>query len=86
MEKIFDYAPLILAITVFFINFRIFVTPADLEKKHRAIKEEIKQKAYRKNGTLLLFYTVTSTSLAPTYCARASGFMPSIAPLTPALT
>ena len=41
MEKIFEYAPLILAVTVFFINFRIFVTPADLEKKHRAIKEEI---------------------------------------------
>lgn len=41
MEKLLDYAPLILAITMFFINYKIFVTPADLEKKHREIKEEI---------------------------------------------
>lgn len=41
MEEILKYAPLILAITMFFINYKIFVTPADLEKKHREIKEEI---------------------------------------------
>jgi hypothetical protein len=41
MEKLLDYAPLILAITMFFINYKVFVTPADLEKKHREIKEEI---------------------------------------------
>ena len=41
MDKILEYAPLILAVTMFFINYRIFVTPADLEKKHREIKEEI---------------------------------------------
>jgi DNA-binding transcriptional regulator GbsR (MarR family) len=41
MKEILDYAPLILAITMFFINYKIFVTPTDLEKKHREIKEEI---------------------------------------------
>lgn len=41
MEQILNYAPLILAITMFFINYKVFVTPADLEKKHREIKEEI---------------------------------------------
>lgn len=41
MKQFLDYAPLILAVTMFFINYRIFVTPADLEKKHREIKEEI---------------------------------------------
>lgn len=41
MEELLKYAPLILAITMFFINYKIFVTPADLEKKHREIKEEI---------------------------------------------
>lgn len=41
MERLLDYAPLILAITMFFINYKVFVTPADLEKKHREIKEEI---------------------------------------------
>jgi predicted Holliday junction resolvase-like endonuclease len=41
MENFLNYAPLILAVTMFFINYKIFVTPADLEKKHREIKEEI---------------------------------------------
>ena len=41
MEKLFEYAPLILAITMFFINYKVFVTPADLEKKHKAIVDEI---------------------------------------------
>lgn len=41
MDKIIEYAPLIVAVTMFFINYKIFVTPADLERKHREIKEEI---------------------------------------------
>lgn len=41
MEKILDYAPLILAITMFFINYKVFTTPADLERKHREIVNEI---------------------------------------------
>jgi hypothetical protein len=41
VEKLIEYAPLILAVTMFFINYKIFVTPADLERKHREIKEEI---------------------------------------------
>ena len=41
MEKILEYAPLILAVTMFFINYRKFATPTDLEKKHREIVKEI---------------------------------------------
>ena len=41
MKDILEYAPLILAVTMFFINYKVFTTPADLEKKHREIKEEI---------------------------------------------
>ncbi len=41
MEKILEYAPLILAITMFFINYKVFITPADLEKKHREIIADI---------------------------------------------
>jgi hypothetical protein len=41
MDKLIEYAPLILAITMFFINYKIFITPADLEKKHREILDEI---------------------------------------------
>lgn len=41
MEKLIEYAPLIVALMMFFINYRVFVTPADLEKKHREIIEEI---------------------------------------------
>lgn len=41
MNAIIDYAPLILAITMFFINYKVFITPADLERKHRDIVNEI---------------------------------------------
>lgn len=41
MEKILEYAPLILAITMFFINYKVFITPADLERKHREIIADI---------------------------------------------
>lgn len=44
MEKILEYAPLILAVTMFFINYKIFITPVDLEKKHREILDDIDKK------------------------------------------
>lgn len=44
MEHLILYAPLILAVTVFLISYKIFVTPVDLEKKHREILEDIDDK------------------------------------------
>lgn len=41
MSEFIEYAPILVAIVLFLINYRVFVTPADLEKKHREIKEEI---------------------------------------------
>ena len=44
MEKILEYAPLILVLIMFCINYRIFVNPVDLEKKHREILNDIDNK------------------------------------------
>lgn len=44
MEKFLEYAPLILVIIMFCINYRIFVNPVDLEKKHREILSDIDNK------------------------------------------
>ena len=44
MEKIFEYAPLILVLIMFCINYKIFVNPVDLEKKHREILSDIDDK------------------------------------------
>ena len=44
MEKIIEYSPIIIVILMFFIQQRIFVTPEQLEKKHREIIEEIEEK------------------------------------------
>lgn len=42
MEKFFYYAPLIIAVFIFFIQFRVFVTPEQLERKHREVITECK--------------------------------------------
>lgn len=44
MEKIIEYAPIILVIIMFCINYRVFVNPVDLEKKHREILSDIDNK------------------------------------------
>ena len=44
MEKFFEYAPIILVIIMFCINYRVFVNPVDLEKKHREILSDIDNK------------------------------------------
>ena len=44
MEKISEYSPIIIVTLMFFIQQRIFVTPEQLEKKHREIIEEIEEK------------------------------------------
>lgn len=44
MEKFLEYAPLILVLIMFCINYKIFVNPVDLEKKHREILNDIENK------------------------------------------
>ncbi len=44
MEKIVEYSPIIIVVLMFFVQQKIFVTPEQLEKKHREIIEEIEEK------------------------------------------
>ncbi len=37
LEKFISYSPLIIVVTVFYLQHKIFVTPAELEKKHHEI-------------------------------------------------
>ena len=44
MDKIIEYSPIIIVVLMFFVQQKIFVTPEQLEKKHREILEEIDEK------------------------------------------
>lgn len=44
MEKFVEYSPIIIVVLMFIIQQHIFVTPEQLEKKHREIVEEIEEK------------------------------------------
>ena len=44
MEKIIEYSPIIIVVLMFFVQQRLFVTPEQLEKKHRGIIEDIEEK------------------------------------------
>ena len=44
MEKFWEYAPIILVLIMFCINYKIFVNPVDLERKHREILNDIDNK------------------------------------------
>ncbi len=44
MKDLLIYSPILLAVMVFLIQERIFVTPEQLEKKHREIIDEIDDK------------------------------------------
>ena len=41
IEKLIVYSPLVLILTVFYLQQRIFVTPTELEKKHREILDSV---------------------------------------------
>ena len=43
-EKILEYSPILIVLMMFFIQHKIFVTPEQLEKKHREIIESIEDK------------------------------------------
>ena len=42
MENLIEYSPIIVVILMFFIQQKIFVTPEQLEKKHREIMPTIR--------------------------------------------
>lgn len=44
MDKFIEYSPVIIVVLMFFVQQKIFVTPEQLEKKHREIIEEIEEK------------------------------------------
>ena len=50
MEKIIEYSPIIVVILMFFVQQKIFVTPEQLEKKHREIIDEIEEKNVSMNS------------------------------------
>ena len=41
IDKFITYSPLIVVVTLFYLQQKIFVTPADLEKKHREIIDAV---------------------------------------------
>ena len=41
LENIISFAPLIVVVTAFYLQHKIFVTPSDLEKKHREIIDAV---------------------------------------------
>ncbi len=49
-EKILEYSPILLVLMMFFIQHRIFVTPEQLEKKHREIIESVEQRFVSTNS------------------------------------
>lgn len=44
MDKFIEYSPIIIVVLVFFVQQKIFVTPEQLEKKHREILDEMEEK------------------------------------------
>lgn len=44
MEKFIEFSPIIVVILMFLIQQKVFVTPEELEKKHREILDEIEEK------------------------------------------
>ena len=44
MDKFIEYSPIIIVVLMYFIQQRVFVTPEQLEKKHREIIDEIEEK------------------------------------------
>ena len=50
METFVEYSPIIIVVLMFFVQQKIFVTPEQLEKKHREIIEEIEEKFVTMNS------------------------------------
>ena len=44
MHEFIEYSPIIIVVLIFFVQQKIFVTPEQLEKKHREILDEMEEK------------------------------------------
>lgn len=44
MHEFIEYSPIIIVVLMFFVQQKIFVTPEQLEKKHREIIDEMEEK------------------------------------------
>jgi len=44
LNEIAEYAPILIVVLMFFVQYRIFATPEQLEKKHREILNDISEK------------------------------------------
>ena len=44
MEKFVEYSPIIIVVFMFFVPQKIFVTPEQLEKKHREIIKDVEKR------------------------------------------
>ena len=44
MHDFIEYSPIIIVVLMFFVQQKIFVTPEQLEKKHREILDEMEEK------------------------------------------
>lgn len=55
MTGFLPYASIILVVFVFFIQYHIFVTPEQLEKKHKKIIEEIERRFAQKEVVNILY-------------------------------
>ncbi len=51
-EALIQYSPVIMLVLLYFIQLKIFVTPAELEKKHREILFEAENR-FAASGTVL---------------------------------
>lgn len=51
-EALIQYSPVIMLVLLYFIQLKIFVTPAELEKKHREILFEA-EKRFAAGGTVI---------------------------------
>ncbi len=59
MEKIIEYAPIIVVVVLFILQNRVVVTPEQLEKKHREIMDEINEKYATKSDNKNLQSQIT---------------------------
>lgn len=44
MEQVIEYAPIIVVLFAIFVQWHLFVTPVELEKKHREILNDVEDK------------------------------------------
>lgn len=48
MDKFFEYAPLLLVVFMFFIQYKVFVTPEQMEKRFTSYESHLEKKFVQK--------------------------------------